>query len=615
MNSFVNIRSALIFALLLHGIAVSASVPDSLIKLLKTPLNDTTEIIIMLKISEYYADAKPDSALYFAGAALEKAIKARNHRFQAEAHRENGWCYYLMGNFAKSIESYFESLRICEQIKDEKHISASLGNIGSIYKEMENYDKAEEYYLLALQKDEMAGNKSRIASGLSNLGILFMSKGNYGAALDYYNRALSINKELQNEKEISIILNNIGNIYVKYAEPDTADNKEYYLTKALDFYYESLTNDRKSGRKTGMSIRMGNIGNVYLLQNSLSKAEHYLNAALALSDSIGAAYLSDDWHESLSRLYEKKGDFKKAHEHFKKYIIFRDSTLSTITAQKATQMQMNYEFEKIQALQKAEQAIMNAEIKNEERRKNTLLVTVTAGLLIALVFSAILFGQKKIITKEKQRSEKLLLNILPEKTARELKAGGKVKPGQYASVTVLFTDFKEFTKISEELKAEELVDELNNIFSGFDRIIAKYPAEKIKTIGDSYMCAGGIPVANDTHHCDMVDIALEFKEFIDKYNTDNPANVQWKIRIGLHTGPVVAGVVGLKKFAYDIWGDTVNTASRMESGSVPDKINISETTYGKIKDNRKYKTEYRGELEAKNKGNIKMYFVERETSV
>ncbi len=222
-----------------------------------------------------------------------------------------------------------------------------------------------------------------------------------------------------------------------------------------------------------------------------------------------------------------------------------------------------------------------------------------------------LWATSTSIHKERTRSDELLLNILPFETATELKATGKVQARKYDSVTVMFTDFKNFTRLSETMSAEDLVKEINYCYSEFDRIISANNLEKIKTIGDSYMCAGGIPVENETHAIDMVHAALEIRKFISDYSAEKSSagSPFFEIRIGIHTGPVITGVVGIKKFAYDIWGDTVNTASRMETSGEAGKVNISGSTYELIK--HQFECTYRGKIEAKNKGEIDMYFVDR----
>jgi adenylate cyclase len=216
----------------------------------------------------------------------------------------------------------------------------------------------------------------------------------------------------------------------------------------------------------------------------------------------------------------------------------------------------------------------------------------------------------KIIENEKKRSDDLLHNILPAEIITELKHTGASKARNFDNTTVLFTDYVNFTKLSVLMSPEELVKEIDYCFRAFDKIIEKYGLEKIKTIGDAYLAVSGLPLENDQHAQNTVAAAIEMLEFT-KQNLRNGG--KFEIKIGIHSGPLVAGVVGVKKFAYDIWGDTVNTASRMVNACYPGKINISETTYELVKNI--YHAENRGEIEAKNKGKLQMYFVNEHQAV
>lgn len=261
-----------------------------------------------------------------------------------------------------------------------------------------------------------------------------------------------------------------------------------------------------------------------------------------------------------------------------------------------------------------------AELKLKRSERNLLLALAGVIFIIAaglynrfLNFkrnNAILEEKNRIIQEERQRSENLLLNILPFSIAEELKTLGHANTRRYDSVSVLFADFKNFTNIAEKLTPEELVSELDLCFKGFDKIMGKYGMEKIKTIGDAYMCAGGLPDPYQSNPTKVIQAAFEMQNFLEvlKEQRMREGRPYFEARIGIHTGPIIAGVVGEKKFAYDIWGDTVNVAARMESNSDAGKVNISSSTYELVKDS--FKCEYRGKISVKNKGEVEMYWVE-----
>ncbi len=257
-------------------------------------------------------------------------------------------------------------------------------------------------------------------------------------------------------------------------------------------------------------------------------------------------------------------------------------------------------------------------LKEAEQRleeKNDHLLTITEHLQNT---NEILENQRLEIEKQKQNIEEqrriaddLLLNILPKEIANQLKRKGYAKSKNYKMVTVLFSDFKSFTQLSESLHPQELIKELSRFFEGFDEITGDHYIEKIKTIGDAYMCVGGLPLRNKSNPIDVALAGLKIQEFVKEQNEIKKKNNEttWELRIGIHTGEVIAGVIGKKKFAYDIWGDTVNTASRMEQACTPGKVNVSGDNYSYIKDY--FDCTYRGKIEVKNKGEMDMYFVNR----
>ena len=223
--------------------------------------------------------------------------------------------------------------------------------------------------------------------------------------------------------------------------------------------------------------------------------------------------------------------------------------------------------------------------------------------LLSTVLERVRASEKLLV--EKRVSESLLLNILPGEVADELRSRGIVSPKYFEDVTILFTDFVGFTLSTEKLAAEELVELLHDYFTAFDQIVARYKIEKMKTIGDSYMCISGLPMRNPAHPVDMVMAAFEMLQAVrERQRPDRLA--QWKVRVGIHTGPVIAGVVGINKFAFDIWGDTVNYSSRMESSGEANRINLSERTYSRVKDF--FQCEHRGKVLTKEKRELDMYF-------
>jgi adenylate cyclase len=251
--------------------------------------------------------------------------------------------------------------------------------------------------------------------------------------------------------------------------------------------------------------------------------------------------------------------------------------------------------------------------RQKEQSRLYIVISVLGGIISWILFLMYFSNrrQAKKLAREKERSEQLLLNILPDEVANELKNTGKARARRYDNVTVMFTDFRNFSGISKNMSPEDLVAELDYCFSEFDNIINRHGLEKIKTIGDAYMCAGGLPHESPDHALRVVEAALDIQEFVNRRGKEREANglPVFEIRIGVHSGPVVAGIVGSKKFAFDIWGDTVNTASRMESSGQPGKVNISGYTVKLLED--RFRLEHRGKIPVKNLGEMDQYFVVR----
>ena len=520
-------------------------------------------------------------------------------------------------DFSKALEYYFMSLKMYEEIGNKSKMGPIYSNIGSVYLRENNVAKALDYKLKAYKIFEQTGNKSGMAGTLNDIGLIYMDQHNGVKALYCFFKALQFNKETGNISWQVKNLVNIGAIY--------GDQKEY--SKAKKCYVNAIALCKEIGDIYGMASNFNGIATIYFYAATDSNKTELnrifagnktaiLKQALIYNDSSIFAfketgmlmYLFSAYNLS-SQIYAELGDYKNALENFKNFIVVRDSVYNSDNNKKIAVL----EAKRVEELNQKQLEIKDLQISKAKNQKWYFI----SGIFLLICFMIVLYNRyrfkskaNKIITKEKKRSDDLLLNILPAEVAEELKEKGHADARLFDEVTVLFTDFKGFTNYAEKMTPHELVKDIDECFKAFDQITGKYGIEKIKTIGDSYMCAGGLPVEKTTNPEDTVKAALEIRDFVltGKQKKITEGKPFFEIRIGVHTGPVVAGIVGIKKFAYDIWGDTVNIASRMESSGEAGKVNISGSTYELVKD--KFICTYRGKVEAKNKGMIDMYFVE-----
>ena len=585
--------------------------------------------------------------------ALEIFEKLEDRTGIARAYALLGNIYLIRSDFSRSVEFYEKSLMMLERLGDHRRMAGTLSNLGGVYYFTGDYPKAIEQFQKAFTINEKEGNKLWMLANLGNSGNIYYELADYDKALENFNRAFELGKELGNNYSIIGTLSNIGSVYVKLSDDE----------KALEYYQKALQVANETGDKHYIAEDLYNLAELYMrhsryaesfeniqkalafseeagVQDKISfgyiclgdwfhkapdnimrqlgfdpevkniKAVEYIQKGIKIAEEINVATELRDGYEILSEVFEFQGNFKKALEHYRKFIEIRDRIQGEESKKQVTRKEMQYEFDKKEALAKAEQEKKDALALKEIQRQKLLRNSFIGGFSTVLVFAGVFFKQRNKIREGKKRSDELLLNILPEEVAEELKTKGSAQAKQFDEVTVMFTDFKGFTKISERLSPSELVTEIDTCFKAFDNIISRYNIEKIKTIGDSYMCAGGLPVENRTNAHDVVKAALEIQEYMKEHLKQRQKDGKeiFEIRTGIHTGPVVAGIVGVKKFAYDIWGNTVNIASRMESSGEAGKVNISGATYELVKD--KFNCAHRGKVDAKNIGEIDMYFVE-----
>jgi len=574
-------------------------------------VNIKSRIESLHKAAKILTNTNPDSALIIleASSNLISKIKTSDSLNHIELNNlTRAETYLIQGLYPKALEYAQQALTISEQLNDKKLMADCYSVIGQIYERQVNNVKAEEYHKKGLKINRVIGDSSRIASSLSLLGNIYGATKRHVESLKFYNESLKFINPEKNPVQVAIAYGNIGYVYYELGtiEEKKKDNKKIevskYFEKSLAATDSALNIFKKIGNKRFQIIASLNKGLVYNATNDYMTAKTWCQSAYDAAVDLKIPPLRSDACECLYKSNKAIGNADEALKYFEIYKQISDSIKNTDNERSMVEKELNFNYEK-EKLSDSLQYAQKEAIADSQIQKQRIGLISASGIVVLIVLLMV------VLIKGKKRSEELLLNILPFDTAQELKKKGMAETKNFDSVTVLFTDFKGFTTISELLSPKELVTEIDTCFKGIDKIMGKYNIEKIKTIGDAYMAAGGLPTTNTTHPIDVVMAAQEIILFMEGLKQERIKNNKpfFEIRIGIHTGPVIAGIVGIKKFSYDIWGDTVNTASRLESSGEVNKINLSGATYDLIKD--QFQCEHRGKIEAKNKGKIDMYFL------
>jgi len=589
---------------------------------------------LYIYLSEY------DKAIQDLKGAQQTAKEMNNQALLVQAEGAIGRYYADLGKYSPAEKYYKNALAVSKRYGFKESVAIMYNNLGTVNRHLTDFPVAMDFLQQAIKAGEGIGNKYQIAFAEFHTADVYSSLMDYDRAMEHYRKALEVFKQSGDKFFIAACINDIGDCYEQMGDYE----------QALKWYKESLNKTIEIKDKFSIPLGFYNVGHIYYYLSDYSQSLYYAQQALKTSresnsfvyapnifslhaelylhtpDSLltkmdiepsaryrhaidcadSALYYVNEagtledmvpvW-KLRSEIHREQGDFEQALNAYQTYVSLRDSITSEETQKQVTRKQMQFEFEKKEAITKAEREKKDIRQRNV---RNASFATV-GGLLL---FSLVVLRQRNKVKKEKKRSDTLLLNILPEEVADELKAKGSAEAKQFDEVSILFTDFVNFTQTAEKLTPQQLVRELNECFTAFDNIIERNGLEKIKTIGDAYMAVCGLPNAHPRHAQKTVQAALEIRDFIEERRKSERV---FEIRIGIHSGSVVAGIVGVKKFAYDIWGDTVNTAARMESSGEPGKVNISDTTYELVKED--FNCSYRGKIEAKGKGEVDMYFV------
>ena len=604
--------------------------------LLETAIaNKDTEAIIeahvnlglgYLKLNEYESTMQHFQESY--------SLSLENDYPSLAGHSKNGYgmVWLTLADYTKALQSFQQSLTYFETANDNQGIAYATGNLGSVYDALGNYDLALENYLAAVRINEELGNKEEMAGNYNNIGTIHSAQNNFETAFEYYTKAITLFEELESKEGLAYTYTNLGHFFSHYN----------YHDEAYGFYLKALRLNMDLDNKIDLADSFNNIASIFEIKENYSKAAEYYSSALNIYQELDNLKGAINVTNNLGTIEYKRKDFERALElhtsafEASKTLQYNEGLEASIfnlsmdyealgrTAEAIDYKSLYIEFQKVLFSEEQHENIANAqivyetekkdaeieqkaeEIKEQAARMKRQLIIIVVAIAIILLVTALSY----LVYKERQKSEKLLLNILPKKVADDLKKFGKTEPENFENCSVYFSDIVSFTSTSENLEPKYLIEELSDMFTTFDGIMDKYGCERIKTIGDAYMAVSGMPVPAEKHAENMIDAALDILDALTERG--KAAEINWRIRIGINSGKIVGGVVGVKKYLYDVFGDTINTASRMESNSEPMRLNISPSTYEIVKDQTdKYVFTERAAIEVKGKGMLKMYFVDR----
>jgi adenylate cyclase len=554
-----------------------------------------------------------DQAMQQAEQALAMAVALNDSLSIAEVLAKRGDIRMRQGDYSASLHDLQRALRIYEARDDLPGKATVFNSIGSIHYYDRNFERAKHYYSKSLSIQQRLGNPSEVAMLTGNLGAVLEEMGRADSALIFHRRHLAMRRTLGHANWVPICYANLGICFDKLRQSDSA---LHYLELSVSMYPK---NDRQNN---ALSHAMTMLGVARLNAGKHRTAARECQEALVLAEALNDLPMQERACNCLYQAYLALGDPSTALRMHQRYVALRDSMSGEQRAKELLRIELTYGFEREQLAdslhqvdqrRQAEFAYLTRLTKERDQKRIVLFGAIGVLLLAGGLWSRLRYirRSRNLIQIERDRSEKLLLNILPKQIAEELKTHGRAQAREVQGVTILFTDFHDFTRLSERLSAHELVAEIDTCYRAFDRITAAHGLEKIKTIGDAYMAASGLPDPRPGSAFDAVRAALEMQRWLQAHSAARTASglPGFTMRVGLHTGPVIAGIVGDSKFQYDIWGDTVNTAAHLEAAGSVGEVNISEATFELIRHESRLLFSPRGRVRLKSKGEMAMYFV------
>lgn len=547
-----------------------------------------------------------DSAIHYYKSARTLGTAIEDSTVLVASHNSLGRVYSRKGMYQLSIEETLKAVELVSESTNQKQNASILNSVGMRFNELNRNAQAASFFRRSLELNEHIQDTTQIIINCSNLGKTYLSLQKLDSSLYFYRKALKLSSLKANRYQNMIAYSGLA---LNYLERDQLDSAQWAKDSSETIAF--IVND-------AFRIHQADVtqAKILLKKGEYREAIAHLEEALAWFNEENYVSTSIDILESLSIAWDMAGEDGKALLYLKRMNALKDRVYLEQRERAMEQVDIYR-----QQRQDKERALLDQQLEHQTGLRNLFfLLGVLMLILMAVGLNRYLFERKTkkllaeknaLIEFEKGRSDKLLLNILPDDVAEELKETGRSNARHFDQVTVLFTDFVSFTDISANLTAQELVEEIDHCFRAFDEIMNRYDIEKIKTIGDAYMAAGDLQDDEVVNPLSVVMAALEMQEFMTNYANElkDSGRKGFEMRVGLHTGPVVAGIVGMTKFQYDIWGDTVNTAARMESHGGAGKVNISNYTYEMLKNEPSLAFESRGMLAVKGKGEMEMHFV------
>ncbi len=564
------------------------------------------------KLKDLVNTSQNQEAEAFANELLEQKAINEDAKSLAKVYNFLGSVYFYLSDSPKALEYFSKTLHINEEIGNKVGIASTLGNIGLVYNHHSDYPRALEYYSKALHINEEIGYKVGIAINHLNIGNVYSNLTDYPKALEYYSKALQINEEFGYKQGIAINFTCIGVVYNNLSD----------YPKALEYHSKALQINEEIGNKDGIATNLVNIGVVYQDLSDYSKALEFHTKALQIHEEIRNKFGIASNLGNIGLVYSSKEsilyDVKKAEEYFQKTLVLAEEIgardIIKETFEHLYKLRLNQEHYK-EALEfhlksiALEKEILSNEAKKQAERFDTERKTAE---------------REKQLAVERARYEEresILRNILPDSVTDRLVKGENPIADHFETASVLFMDLVGFTTLASIAPPKQLVYLLDAIFQKADEVVETFGLEKIKTIGDGYLAVANVTSPLEEHQKATALAALQLLETMKDFSVKIPTELgdtNWindmkdiEIRIGIHTGEVVAGIIGKNKYTYDLWGDAVNIASRMESNSEAGRIHISEEFAKSIESHREFSLFPRGEITIKGKGRMNTFWLEK----